>query len=58
MIDKKTARPRGTDSARVVRVIRTEALEGAGTENDPCRMQVRYWSFEGELLAVGVNRND
>ena len=49
----KTARPRGTDSAKVIQVIVTEALEGAGTEDDPCRIQKRYWSLEGELLAVG-----
>lgn len=44
-------RPRGTDSARVIQVIVTESLEGTGTEDDPCRTQVRYWSLEGELLA-------
>lgn len=50
----EAVRPRGTDSAKVIQVIVTEALEGAGTEDDPCRMQRRYWDFNGELLAVGV----
>lgn len=47
------ARPRGTDSAKVIQVIVTEALEGSGTEVDPCRIQKRYWSLDGELLATG-----
>lgn len=50
---KETARPRGTDSAKVIQVIVTEALEGNGTEEDPCRLQKRYWSLDGELLATG-----
>lgn len=53
--EKKTARPRGTDSARVISVIETEALEGRGTKDDPCRIQKRYWSLEGKLLAVGID---
>lgn len=52
MEDKKTARPRGTDSAKVISVIVTEAVEGYGTERDPCRVQRKYWSLSGELLAV------
>lgn len=50
----KTARPRGTDSAEVIQVIVTRALEGVGTEEDSCRMQVRYWSMDGKLLATGL----
>lgn len=50
---KEAVRPRGTDSARVIKVIVTEALEGGGTESDPCRVQRRYWSLEGKLLATG-----
>jgi len=49
--EKKTARPRGTDSAKVIQVIVTEALEGNGTKEDPCRIQKRYWNLDGELLA-------
>lgn len=58
MDEKKTARPRGTDSARVIRVIVTEALEGCGTKDDPCRTQKKYWSLDGKLLAVGVSEDD
>lgn len=54
MEEKSTARPRGTDSAKVIRVIVTEALEGYGTDDDPCFMQKRYWGLDGELLAVGI----
>ena len=53
MEGNKTARPRGTDSAKVIQVIVTKSLEGRGTEEDPCRIQTRYWSLEGELLARG-----
>jgi len=44
-------RPRGTDSAQLVNVIKTESLRGKGTGDDPCRMVIQYWSTEGELLA-------
>lgn len=52
MDEKKTARPRGTDSARVIQVIETEAIAGRGTADDPVRAVLQYWSFDGELLAV------
>lgn len=45
------ARPRGTDSAQVIRVIETESLRGEGTNEDMCRIVKQYWSFDGELLA-------
>lgn len=43
--------PRGTDEACVIKVIRTKALLGAGTANDPIRHIYQYWDFEGNLLA-------
>lgn len=46
-----TARPRGTDKARVIEVIETQSLCGYGTENDPCRILRQYWDFNGKLLA-------
>lgn len=55
-LHKKTVRPRGTDSARVISVIETTALEGSGTEDDPAGVQKRYWSLQGELLAEGVSQ--
>ena len=45
------ARPRGTDHAEVVQVIKTKALAGRGTEDDPCREIVQYWDFDGNMLA-------
>ena len=45
------ARPRGTDSAKVIQVIVTESLCGEGTDEDPCRMVLQYWDFEGNFLA-------
>lgn len=47
----KPARPRGTDSARVIQVIETKSLRGVGTEEDPCRLVTQYWNFDGDLLA-------
>ena len=52
--EKNTARPRGTDSAKMIQVIVTESLEGLGTEDDPCRIKKQYWSLSGELLAIGL----
>lgn len=47
----ETARPRGTDRAKVIQVIETRSLRGAGTADDVCREVIQYWSFEGKLLA-------
>lgn len=44
-------RPRGTDNARVIKVIETQSLIGKGTETDPCRCIRQYWDFDGQLLA-------
>lgn len=52
MSNEKTARPRGTDSARVIMVIETEAIAGRGTEEDPVRSVKQYWGMSGDLLAV------
>lgn len=46
-----SARPRGTDKAKVISVIETQSLRGAGTEDDPCRIVTQYWDFEGKKLA-------
>ena len=47
----ESARPRGTDSARVIQVIETNAIRGRGTTDDPVRGVLQYWSMEGILLA-------
>lgn len=46
-----TVRPRGTDKAEVVKVIKTTSLLGQGTPEDPVRYIYQYWDFEGNLLA-------
>ncbi len=46
-----SVRPRGTDKAEVMQVIRTKSLLGEGTEKDPVRYIYQYWDFEGNLLA-------
>lgn len=53
MEEKKTARRRGADSARVVQVIETLVTVGRGdTIDDPVRVVRQYWSLDGELLWV------
>lgn len=50
--EKGVARPRGTDNAELIVVIKTEALCGTGTQEDPCRILTQYWSLDGQLLAT------
>lgn len=45
------ARPRGTDKAEVIQVIKTISIMGEGTKKDPVRYIYQYWDFEGNLLA-------
>ena len=52
MEQKITAIPRGCDNARVEQVIVTRALKGAGTEDDPCREVIQYWTLDGELIVT------
>lgn len=46
---------RGTDSAKVIRVIETKSIKGTGTEKDPVRVVTQYWSLNGKLLAENNN---
>ena len=48
---KDTVRPRGTDKAKVIKVIQTKSILGKGTEEDPVRYIYQYWDFKGKLLA-------
>lgn len=48
---KGTVRAKGTDSARVIQVVETKSLRGAGIDDDPVRIVTQYWDFEGKLLA-------
>lgn len=54
MDKKETARPRGTDSARLLMVIETVALCGTGEKDDPCYPKVQYWSLEGKYLGERI----
>lgn len=47
----ETVRPRGTDRAEVINVIRTESIIGRGIPEDPVRLIYQYWDFKGNLLA-------
>lgn len=51
-------RPRGTDNAKVIKVIKTTALLGEGTEKDPVRYIYQYWDFKGNLLASHDSLNE
>ena len=51
MENEKTVRPRGTGSAKVIRVIETRAIRGCGTVDDVNREVIQYWSLDGDLLA-------
>ena len=48
---KRNVIPRGTDSAKVIRVVETISIKGSGTEKDPVRYIYQYWDFKGNLLA-------
>lgn len=52
MNESKTARPCGADSAKVIIVIQTVSRAGSGSEKDPNRFIKKFWSLDGELLAV------
>ncbi len=41
---------RGCISAKTEEVIKVCCVIGSGTENDPVREVVQYWSLDGELL--------
>lgn len=43
-------------SAKVVQVIETEEVVGEGTKEDPCYLEHLYWSLDGKLLAIGIDR--
>lgn len=38
-------------TTQVIEVICTKSLIGMGTEEDPVRVIIQYWSFDGKLLA-------
>ena len=39
------------ESAAVVQVIKTEFSRGDGSEGNPVRVVVQYWTFNGDLIA-------
>ena len=50
-LERNTVRPRGTDSARLVTLIETRAIQGYGTDDDPVRTKTQFWDFNGNLIA-------
>ena len=48
---KNQIRPRGTEKAEVIQVIKTTSLLGIGAKEDPVRYINQYWDFKGNLLA-------
>lgn len=43
-------------SLEILKVIRTENVEGRGTKEDPVRTVVRYWDEKGELLFEKIKK--
>lgn len=43
------------DIAKIETIIKTISHKGSGTENDPYREVVQYWTLDGELLCEKVN---
>lgn len=46
----KNIKLRGCDSAKIEQLIVTKSIKGAGTECDPYREVVQYWTLDGDLL--------
>ena len=44
--------------AEVIQVIRTKSVAGEGTKDNPSRAEVRYWGFDGQLLALSLSDVD
>lgn len=51
----KSERGDSVEAVKVVPVIQTVTKKGSGTENDPYREVVQYWTLDGELLAEKCN---
>jgi hypothetical protein len=49
---------RGTDKAKVIKVIQTISLLGEGTKENPVRYLYQYWDFKGNLLAKHDSLHD
>ncbi len=45
-------KPNRCKLAEAVQVIRTVTLVGSGTQEDPCRDVVQYWTLDGQLIAM------
>lgn len=52
MSENKTVRLNKSDSAKVMQVIQVQTVTGQGTEENPYRCIIEYWSLDGKLLAV------
>ena len=50
-MEKIKFKPKGTDSAKIIKVIVTESAIGDGTEENPVRTIYQYWDFKGNLIA-------
>ena len=48
---KRVIEPRSNTTMRVIQVIETSSTVGAGTNEDPLRVEFIYWSLDGEILA-------
>lgn len=54
LLNKERREQLNKAKAELVEVIRTENVEGKGTEEDPVRTVVRYWEKNGKLISEEV----
>ena len=47
----------GCKKAETVTVIKTVTVVGTGTEGDPVREVIQYWSHDGELIGTKQDTN-
>ena len=47
----------GCKKAETVTVIKTVTVIGTGTEDDPIREVIQYWSHDGELIGTRQEAN-
>lgn len=52
MENKNAVRPRGTDSAKIIKIIQTKSILGLGTKEDPVKTVTQYWTLDGHLIAT------
>lgn len=53
-MEEKFTSKGSTLKAVLMQVIKTTSVVGDGTDQNPNRYETRYWSLEGQLLALSI----